>query len=85
MVLDTSVKIWRVHESSESLPLLFSFRIYIKYLSFNLSIISLDYLGLEIRLHNSFVIEISTLRQNLVCTFSFSFLHMICLGDLFVA
>jgi hypothetical protein len=40
--------------SLQSLPLLFSFYIYIKYLSFNLSIPSVEYLGLEPRLHKSF-------------------------------
>jgi hypothetical protein len=43
-VLDTSKKYRRVHESLQYLPLLFSFRIYIKYLCFNLSIPSLEYL-----------------------------------------
>jgi hypothetical protein len=43
-----------IHKSLQSLPFLFSFRLYIKYLSFNLSIPSLEYLGLELRLHNSF-------------------------------
>jgi hypothetical protein len=71
--------------SLQSLLLLFSFRIYFQYLSFNLSIPSLEYLGLELRVHNSFVVEIATIRQNLVCTFLFSYLHRFCLGELFVA
>jgi hypothetical protein len=31
------------------------------------------------------VVEITTLRQNLVCTLLFSNLQRFCLGDLFVA
>jgi hypothetical protein len=56
-----------VHESFQSLPLLFRFLIYFKYLSFSLSIPSLEYLELELRLQNSFYVEIATLRKNLVC------------------